>query len=319
METIYLYHEQQAQNTTYPEMVLALGYFDGVHRGHQKVIQTARDIAEKQGKALGVMTFHPHPKAVLSPAISENDMRYITPLPEKEEQLKQEKADYLFIVHFDKTFASLYPQEFVDQYIIGLHAVHVVAGFDFSYGKLGRGTMETLPFHSRNTFEQTTVGKVTDHDQKISSTRVKHHIQMGEIQTVNRLLGRLYRVKGMIVKGEQRGRTIGFPTANVKMTDSYLLPAVGVYAVQIHIAGTWYNGVCNVGYKPTFHDDKTAEPVIEVHIFDFAGNVYGEKVTVVWHDYIRGEKKFASADELVKQIELDKQTAARILSSAESK
>ncbi|MFB4162712.1 riboflavin biosynthesis protein RibF [Alteribacillus sp. JSM 102045] len=315
METIYLYHQEDYPASSYPEIVLALGYFDGVHRGHQEVIRTARDIADIKGKALGIMTFHPHPKVVLSSKVTEESMRYITPLPEKEEQLAKEQADYLFIVHFDKAFAALEPQQFIDQYVIDLHAVHVVAGFDFSYGRMGKGTMETLPFHSRKKFDQTTVGKVTDQDQKISSTLIKENILHGEISSANRLLGRPYSLTGVVVKGEQRGRTIGFPTANVQINEPYIVPGVGVYAVQLKVKGKWYDGVCNVGYKPTFHDEKSPVPEIEVHLFDFKDNIYGEAVEVWWIAYIRGEIKFSSAEELVDQIGRDKEKAIQILQS----
>ncbi|WP_370514482.1 riboflavin biosynthesis protein RibF [Alteribacillus sp. YIM 98480] len=316
MKTIYLYHQEGDSAVSYPEMVLALGYFDGVHRGHQEVIRTARETASIKGIALGIMTFHPHPKTVLSSKVKEENMRYITPLPEKEEQLSKEQADYLFIVHFDKLFAGLEPQEFVDQYIIGLHAVHVVAGFDFSYGRMGKGTMETLPFHSRKKFEQTTVGKVTDKQQKISSTLIKENILEGKIENANRLLGRSYSIEGKVVEGEQRGRTIGFPTANVQINEPYLVPAIGVYAVQMKIRKAWYNGVCNIGYKPTFHDEKSPNPEIEVHLFDFNEDIYGKDVIVHWHAFIRGEKKFSSAEELVEQIGKDKEKAKYILQSS---
>ncbi|MDQ0299178.1 riboflavin kinase/FMN adenylyltransferase [Salibacterium salarium] len=315
METYYMYHQNEYKASSFPEMVLALGYFDGVHIGHQEVIRTAKQIAVQKGCALGIMTFHPHPKAVLSPNATEANMRYITPLSHKQSQLENEKPDYLFIIHFDSAFAKLEPQEFIDKYVIDLQAIHVVAGFDFSYGRLGKGTMETLPFHSREQFSQTTVSEVKQYGDKISSTLIKNYIELGQMNDVKMLLGRSYSMRGTVEQGEQRGRTIGFPTANIQPSDAYVMPATGVYAVQMKVKEEWLDGVCNIGYKPTFHEDKPKNPIIEVHIFDFNNDIYGYDTEVCFVEYIRPEAKFENVEELIKEMNKDAETARNILGS----
>jgi riboflavin kinase/FMN adenylyltransferase len=290
----------------FDEMVLALGYFDGVHIGHQKVILKAKEIAKNLGIKSAVMTFNPHPLVVLR---NQEEIDYITPLDEKIRLIEELNVDLLFVVEFTKDFAALLPQQFVDDYIINLNVKHVVAGFDFTYGHLGKGTMETMPFHSREQFFHTTVEKQTDHDRKISSTLIREVIRSGDVIYANKLLGRPHSVTGTVVHGDKRGRTIGFPTANVEVSDVYLLPPTGVYAVSIIVKGQEYEGVCNIGYKPTFNKEKSAKPSIEVHIFDFQSEIYEEKVSVSWFKRIRSEQKFHNVDELISQIAKDKAAA----------
>ncbi|WP_099362977.1 bifunctional riboflavin kinase/FAD synthetase [Fredinandcohnia onubensis] len=306
MKTIYITHPQSFNQTDLPPTVLALGYFDGVHLGHQKVVETAKKEAEKQGIACSVMSFDPHPSIVLKKDVTH--VEYITPLHHKEELFAQFDIDYLYIVNFTSEFASLSPQQFVEQYIIGLNVKHVVAGFDFTYGRFGKGTMETLAEHANGRFTQTTVEKLTFNNEKVSSTLIREFIQSGEVDQLPPLLGRFYTVNGIVIDGEKRGRTIGFPTANVKTNEDYIIPKMGVYAVRLKVGSKWYNGVCNLGVKPTFHDNLKL-PSIEVHLFDFNEDIYEEKVIVEWHKRIRSERKFSSIDELVKQIGLDKEQA----------
>ncbi|TYR82763.1 bifunctional riboflavin kinase/FAD synthetase [Priestia megaterium] len=311
MEMIEIQHPHHFQREAIQKSVLALGYFDGVHLGHQQVIKTAKQLAEEKKIASAVMTFTPHPSVVLGRNIQHIDM--ITPLEEKKRLIEQMGIDLLYVVHFNKSFASLLPQEFVDQYIIGLNVQHVVAGFDYTYGKLGKGTMETLPFHARSAFTQTIVDKLTNDKEKISSTLTRENLASGNMQRVTDLLGRHYEVSGTVVHGEKRGRQIGFPTANISLDGDYLLPRTGVYAVELKVRDTWHEAVCNVGYKPTFHDD-LKKPTVEVHLLAFNEQIYGQKVRIKWHKLIRSEKKFSSVEDLVKQISLDKEETQRYFS-----
>ncbi|UOY93632.1 bifunctional riboflavin kinase/FAD synthetase [Ectobacillus sp. JY-23] len=304
MKLIHLTHPHQVNRDEAEPVVMALGYFDGVHLGHQKVIRTAKNIAKEKKLKSAVMTFHPHPSVVLGKATSH--VEYITPLQEKARLLAAMDIDILYVVEFSKEFAALLPQQFVDDYIIGLHVKHAVAGFDFTYGRLGKGTMETMPFHSRGEFTQTVVEKVALQEQKISSTLLRSMIREGCMEEIEPVLGRRYTVAGTVVHGDKRGRQIGFPTANVEVND-YILPATGVYAVKLWIHDTWYNGVCNIGYKPTFNDQRKLS--VEVHIFDFAAEIYGESVVIEWHRRIRAEQKFNGVTELVAQIQRDKEQA----------
>lgn len=305
MKLIKLNHPHEFENLNFPTMVMALGYFDGVHLGHQHVIMEAQRTAESKGMKSAVMTFDPHPSVVLGKSVQH--IEYITPLEEKARVIEDMGVDYLFVIHFTTEFSSLLPQEFIDQYIIGLNVKHVVAGFDYTYGKMGKGTMETIQFHSRNQFDFTVVSKLaTPAEDKISSTLIRSLLRDGKVELMPKLLGRFYTTTGIVVHGEQRGRTIGFPTANIKMDDAYILPPTGVYSVKVKIGSEQYDGVCNVGYKPTFHREKMDKPSVEVHIFNFDKDIYDAAATVEWHMRIRNEQKFEGIEQLVSQIEKDK-------------
>jgi riboflavin kinase/FMN adenylyltransferase len=286
-----------------PPLAMALGYFDGVHMGHREVILHAKQQAEENGLLSAVMTFDPHPSVVLGKNIQH--VQYITPLADKVKTIESLGIDYLFIVHFTPEFANLLPQEFIDQYVIGLNVKHVVAGFDYTYGRMGKGTMETLPFHSREQFSYTIVPKYSKGDEKVSSSRIRSLLKEGAMKEIEALLGRYYTTAGTVIHGDKRGRTIGFPTANVDIDEEYILPPLGVYAVKIQVGENWYKGVCNVGYKPTFKE-RALRPSIEVHILDFDQEIYGQEVTIEWHLYLRKEQKFSGIDELVAQIGKDK-------------
>ncbi|MBY0144471.1 bifunctional riboflavin kinase/FAD synthetase [Neobacillus niacini] len=306
MEVIKLNFPLNIDKTTLPPLSMALGYFDGVHLGHQKVIMEAKRQAEVKGYRSAVMTFDPHPSVVLGK--TNKHVQYITPLSEKVKLVEELGIDYLFIVHFTLEFANLLPQEFIDQYVIDLNVKHVVAGFDYSYGRMGKGTMEILPFHSREKFTFTVVEKLTCGNEKVSSTRIRQSLKEGRTADLPELLGRFYKTAGTVVHGDKRGRTIGFPTANVETNEEYILPPLGVYAVKIKINENWHEGVCNVGYKPTFNKEALRVSV-EVNVFNFDRDIYGKQVIVEWHKYLRKEQKFSGINELVAQIERDKQNA----------
>lgn len=311
MEVITINHPHQYPKDHFPPMAMALGYFDGVHLGHRKVILEANNCAEKEGWSSAVMTFDPHPSVVLAKNRKQKEL--ITPLQDKTQLIAELGIDYLFIIRFTSEFASLLPQEFVDRYIIGLNVKHVVAGFDYTYGRMGKGTMETLPFHSRKQFHYTVIPKLVNKEEKISSTLIRSMIKNGQMEELPPLLGRFHRTTGTVIRGDQRGGSIGFPTANIRLEQKYLLPPLGVYAVRILVNGRWHNGVCNMGYKPTFHQN-LPEPSLEVHIFDFNAQIYHEIVTVEWHVRLREEKKFSGIDELVEQIASDKRAAQQYFS-----
>ncbi|MFC0472010.1 bifunctional riboflavin kinase/FAD synthetase [Halalkalibacter kiskunsagensis] len=311
MDTIYLKHPIDGRTLNRSRTVMALGYFDGVHLGHQAVIKEANKIAASIGASTSVMTFHPHPKEVLR----KTKMNYITPLTDKIKKIEGFAVDTLYVVNFTPAFANLTPQQFVDDYLIGLNVVHAVAGFDFTYGSLGKGTMETLPFHARNRLDSTIVEKFEENSEKVSSSKVRQLLESGDVNYVSKLLGEEYSLKGTVVDGEKRGRTIGFPTANIKPLERYIVPRTGVYAVKLTINNEQYEGVCNVGYKPTFHNEKESHPSIEVHLFGFNQDIYGLEVEVRWFLRIRSEQKFASIDDLKTQITLDKEKALTFFAS----
>lgn len=302
MEIVKIQYPHSFNQQDMPESVLAIGYFDGVHQGHQEVIQNAIDIAEDTGRESAVMTFHPHPSVVLKRKTQHVD--YITPVQDKMDILENMGVDRVYLIKFNKDLASLLPQEFVDHFLIGLNVKHVVAGFDFSYGRMGRGTMDSLPFHSRGNFSHTVIDKVTKEGTKVSSTLIRDRIHEGQVELIKPLLGRPYSIQGKVVQGDRRGNTIGFPTANIELSDDYLVPKVGVYAVRINIHDEMFEGMANIGYKPTFQE-KTDTPSIEVNIFDYNGDLYGEHLKVEWHRFIRNETKFNGVEELVSQLKQD--------------
>jgi riboflavin kinase/FMN adenylyltransferase len=313
VKTIHITHPHHLIKEEQAKSVMALGYFDGVHLGHQKVIGTAKQIAEEKGLTLAVMTFHPHPSHVLGRDKEPKDL--ITPLEDKINQIEQLGTEVLYVVKFNEVFASLSPKQFIDQYIIGLNVQHAVAGFDFTYGKYGKGTMETMPDDLDGKAGCTMVEKLTEQDKKISSSYIRTALQNGDVELANVLLGQPYFIKGIVIHGDKRGRTIGFPTANVGLNNSYIVPPTGVYAVKAEVNGEVYNGVCNIGYKPTFYEKRPEQPSIEVNLFDFDQEVYGAAIKIEWYKRIRSERKFNGIKELTEQIEKDKQEAIRYFSN----
>ncbi|OIK13932.1 riboflavin biosynthesis protein RibF [Bacillus sp. MUM 116] len=306
MEVKKLNFPNHIEKSELPPLSMALGYFDGVHLGHQQVILEAKRQAKEKGLSSAVMTFDPHPSVVLGK--SEQHVQYITPITEKIQILEKMGIDYVFVVHFTIEFANLLPQEFIDQYLINLNVKHAVAGFDFTYGRMGKGTMETLPFHSRGQFTFSVIPELTKKKKKVSSTRIRKLLKEGMTNELPDFLGRYYTTTGSVIHGDKRGRTIGFPTANVSVEDVYLLPPIGVYSVRMEVDGKWYNGVCNLGYKPTFNKEEI-KPSVEVHLFEFNQMIYGKEVKIEWHQFLRKEQKFSGIEELIAQIERDKQYA----------
>lgn len=197
-------------------------------------------------------------------------------------------------MEFSPEFASLSPETFIEQYIIGFNVCHVVAGFDFTFGKFGKGTMENFQEYAKGRVKSTAVAKYSNQDQKVSSTRIRSVIGAGDVEYAAELLGRPYYVKGIVIHGDKRGRTIGFPTANIGLSDTYIVPPTGVYAVKAEIDGASFNGVCNVGYKPTFYEKRPGQPSIEVNLFDFNREIYGSDIKIEWYKRLRSEKNSAA-------------------------
>lgn len=308
MDVIHLkYPHQLTKEVNKQAYSLAVGFFDGVHKGHQAVIQAAQTTAKELGIKSAVMTFDPHPSIVLG---GRNEkVFYITPLSQKLDTFEALGVDTVFVVNFTSDFAKLTPEQFVQYFILGLNVQHVTAGFDYSFGAFGKGNMDTMQTLANGQFGVTVVEKQQDIEEKISSTRIRKALQDGDMEQVRTLLGRAFEVPGIVVHGDKRGRTMGFPTANVQAMEGCYIPATGVYAVQILVQNELYNGVCNVGYKPTFNNPEEKQLSIEVHILNFDKNIYGEEVVVGWHKRIRSERKFNGIDALIEQIELDKQQA----------
>ncbi|WP_340291726.1 riboflavin biosynthesis protein RibF [Staphylococcus coagulans] len=311
MEVIEITHPIQPNQYIQEDIALALGFFDGLHRGHQALLEQLEATAKDKGLKKAVMTFDPHPSVVLNP--KQKRTTYLTPLDDKVALLGEYDIDYCLVVNFSSRFAEVSPDEFVQSYLVKNHARAIIAGFDFTFGKYGKGNMAMMQEY-QSQFECITVGKKELNDEKISTTAIRNALKSGDLAKANEQLGYRYRIKGTVVQGEKRGRTIGFPTANIEPSDDYVLPTKGVYAVSLVIGSKEkvYRGVCNIGVKPTFHED-LPQVVIEVNIFDFEENIYGERVTIYWHHFIRPELKFDGIDPLVAQMNQDKERAKYLL------
>lgn len=289
---------------------IAIGDFDGVHLGHRKVIGEAVEAAKAEGLSSAVMTFHPHPREVLGSSIYAS---YLTPLDRKLKQFEQLGADRVYVVHFDHEFAKLSPAGFVNEVLKPLRMQRAVVGFNFTFGHRGAGTSETLKELAGDSYRVSVVQPYQMDGEQVSSTRIREALSAGDANLAAQLLGRRYEVGGTVIRGEGRGRTIGIPTANVKPDGAYVVPAAGVYAVSVILdGGEKLRGVMNIGKKPTFHAD-LPEPTWEVHLFDFDRDIYARSLTVQFHSRIRSERKFESADALVRQIEEDIRHAKQLL------
>lgn len=289
---------------------MAIGYFDGVHLGHQEVIRRAIYAANSEQIISSIMTFDPHPREVLGHI---QNSQYITPLEEKLERFANCGLDRTYILTFNRTLSHLMPEQFIHEVLFTLQVDTVVVGFNFTFGHLGRGTVDLLREIGAGKMKVNVIRPFHMNNIKVSSTVIREKLHAGELDKVAQLLGRPYSITGQVVQGLGRGQTIGIPTANIEPRDNYVIPRNGVYAVRVAVGGVIYNGVMNVGLKPTF-DDNPAQPTLEVHILGFNQSIYGESIQIQLIEYIRAEQKFSSVDLLVNQIRSDILTAQKILS-----
>ncbi|WP_410510871.1 bifunctional riboflavin kinase/FAD synthetase [Paenibacillus sp. BR2-3] len=289
--------------------VAALGQFDGLHRGHASVIKSAIALARQKGVTAAVITFHPHPKDVMGRGDYDG---YLTPPRDKEKLLVDMGVDILYIIEFNEQLSRVSPQDFVSGMLLPLHIVTAVIGFDFRFGYKGEGDADMLRELGQGLMAVETVPPFLLEGQKVSSSGIRKSLQSGDLELANAWFGRCYHLRGTVVHGEKRGRTIGFPTANLLLEDRFVIPAKGVYAVRVFYNDKVLPGVMNVGVKPTFHEDVTA-PSFEVHLFDYDGDLYEKQLTVELVSYIRPERKFDSIQALIQQIGSDAETAKKLL------
>jgi riboflavin kinase / FMN adenylyltransferase len=294
----------------HPHPVVALGNFDGVHLGHRAILKTAIDRARAASGTAFALTFDPLPAKVLAPARAP---RLILAPEDKLELLRASGIDGVIVIAFTAALSQLTPAAFVRDYLLGkIGAREVVVGHSVSFGHARAGNAEVMAELGRRMgFETVVVGPVTVEGAVVSSTRMRELIAAGEMRTVARLLGRNHFLSGTVVHGRERGRTIGFPTANVGLGE-HLRPRFGVYAVRALVEGKWRDAVANLGRRPTF--GKLQEN-FEVHLFDFSGDLYGHTLRVALVDFIRPEMKFAGLDQLKAQIAADGQAAKTVLAA----
>lgn len=294
--------------------MIAIGYFDGVHLGHRNVIGRAVERAASAGRLSAVMTFHPHPKEVLGQG--EQYVTSLTPAGEKLRRFAELGVDIVYVVRFDMAFAALPPESFVHDMLLPLRVEEAVVGFDFSFGSRGAGTPELLRKLAAPAMKVQVMEPLELDGGKVSSSRIRAALEQGDVGRAARLLGRPYRISGTVVHGEGRGRTIGFPTANVEPDGAYVLPRLGVYAVSVEAAGACFPAVMNVGVKPTFHESGV-DPKLEAHLFGYEGDLYGSRVALDFRAFLRAERKFGSVAELIEQIGRDAEAARQLLEKAE--
>ena len=288
--------------------VVALGNFDGVHRGHQALLAKTAELATALGAPLVALTFEPHPRRFF---VADTAPFRLTLPPAKLRLLGQHGVQGVLAQRFDPAFAAISAEAFVDEVLLGgLGARHVACGYDFTFGSRRSGNVEKLRrMGDKRGFGVTVLDPVMREGEIYSSTRIREALRAGMAREATELLGHPWEIEGAVEQGDQRGRTIGFPTANVALGE-HLRPRFGVYAVRALVDGQWRNAVANLGKRPTV--GKLQEN-FEVHLFDFAGDLYGRILRVQLLDFIRPEMKFAGLDQLKAQIAADGQTARTLL------
>ncbi len=284
-------------------MVIATtGFFDGVHTGHRKVIETLCRTATERGAQSVAVTFWPHPRNVLRQ--DSQQLRLLSSLKEKEELLLDCGVDRVEVIDFTRRFSTMSCEEFLREYIIGeLGASALVVGYDHRLGNPEYST-NIRSVASQLSLETIEATSVSDNFNTVSSTYIRNLLSTGGIERANALLGYEYRLTGVVVSGNGIGRTINFPTANMQIYEPLkLIPEQGVYAVKVRVEGKWHYGVCNIGCRPTVSSDR--QMVIETHILDFDEEIYGLEIAVDYCGKLRSEQKFASIEELRSQLEAD--------------
>ena len=284
------------------DTVLVLGYFDGLHKGHQTLFKEARKIADEQGLKIAVLTFPESPKLAFVRYQPEL-MLHLNHPEERAAHLENLGVDYLYLIDFTSHFSKNTAREFFDKYVAALKAKAVVAGFDYHFGSDKRKAEELADYFDGRIV---IVSSVNQDDEKISSTRIRETIQNGDVAKAHQLLGYPLSTRGIVVHGNARGRTIGYPTANLAPLDRVILPADGVYVVDVEHNGKIFRGMASVGKNVTFEGDELR---FEANLFDFTEEIYGDTIRIIWLDKIRDMVKFDGIEELVTQLKSDEEVA----------
>ena len=278
-------------------VVACIGYFDGMHKGHQALVNATIEKAKELGVESGLITFDPDPWVTLRDA---KDVKHITPLQQRINIAVELGIKNIFILNFTKEMAALSPVDFI-KVLDSCNIKALICGFDYHYGQFGKGDIESLKRDAD--FEVIVIDAVSDSEGKISSTRITNLIEEGEVHKAEELLGYAYRVEGYVVHGNAKGRTIGYPTANVSVPSEYLEPKSGVYACFALIDGKKYKAMVNIGHNPTFNYTETMS--LEAYILDFSGDLYDKRLKISFKYYLRPEKKFKYIGNLKMQLEQD--------------
>ena len=291
--------------------ILTIGTFDGVHSGHQEIIRRINKLAADINGENIILTFHPHPRMVLQQG--DTSLKLLNTLEEKIALLSNYGVDNLILLAFSKEFSRMTAREYVEDFIWKkIRPRKVVIGYNHRFGNNREGDINLMrQLAEQLNFQVEEIEAQTVEDISVSSTKIRNALVEGDLETANSLLGRFYSITGKVVRGDQRGKKIGYPTANIYVRDPVkLIPASGVYAVRALVDGAVYGGMLNIGLRPTFNGQ---HETIEAHLFDFAQNIYGTQITIEFAGAIRKEMKFKSADELTAQLAKDKETSLKVL------
>jgi riboflavin kinase / FMN adenylyltransferase len=293
--------------------VITIGTFDGVHLGHRKIImQLTATAAQIQGESV-LVTFEPHPRMVINP--DDTTLKILTSLNEKISLLSELGIHHLVIVPFTNEFRNLTAQAYIEDFLVKTFQPHtIILGYDHQFGKDRSGNYTLLQqFSSTYQYQLVEISKQEIDELTISSTTIRKSLQAGDLFTANTLLQQPYSITGTVIHGDARGRTIGYPTANINIHNSYkLIPQNGVYAVRCKFQGLTYGGMMNIGTRPTI--EHTNQVSIEVHLFDFNKTIYDQQITVSLITRLRDEKKFNGLEELITAIKEDENNAKKELS-----
>lgn len=287
--------------------VVTSGTFDGVHVGHQRILKRLKEISLQSGGESVVLTFWPHPRMVVSE--DSQDLQLLSTIDEKIELFESLGIQNLVIIPFTRAFSELTSEEFIQLVLVNkIHTKKLVIGYDHRFGRNREGSFEFLQKNCADYgFEVEEIPRQDIEDLAISSTRIRQALLSGQVGVAQDLLGRAYALSGTVVKGKQLGRTIGFPTANLHLHESYkLIPSNGVYIIKAHYQNQAFNAMLNIGVRPTVDG---VSRTIEAHIFDFDKEIYGEDLKLELLSYLRPEQKFNGLDALVEQLHIDRQTS----------
>ena len=282
------------------DSVVAIGNFDGLHLGHQKVLKEAKQKAKKNNLKFGLITFEPAPTMFFNRNIENHR---INSLNQKIFFLKKMKLDFVIIINFNKNFSKLSAEGFIKKILFNkIKIKYIFVSKNFKFGKKRLGDIVTLKNFEKKYFYKTVITAPYKKEKKIiSSSLIRKIIQKGKVKEAEKLLGRPWSIEGKVIKGEQRGRLIGFPTCNIKL-NSYILPKLGVYSVQVEINNSQKKGIANIGYRPTFNGKSL---LLEVNIFGIKRNLYKKILKISFVKFIRAEKKFKNINQLKNQIKKD--------------
>ncbi len=293
--------------------VITIGIFDGVHRGHQFLIEELKNQAVQRKGESAVLTLWPHPRLVLNK--DPENLRYLTTIEEKAYLLEKEGIDHFVIIPFTKEFSKLNSCDFVEEYLVKkLKIKKLLIGFNHKFGRNREGDYQNLKdCAKRFSFELERLKPVEVEGERISSSIIRELLTEGELEKANSFLGYDFFLRGKVIEGNKLGRKIGYPTANIQPYDEHkLIPKIGVYAVQVEYRDRFFSGMLNIGYRPTVNSDNLGK-TIEVHLFDYEGDMYNSEVKLYFRSFMREEKKFESLKQLTDQLHSDKSKAIEIL------